>query len=274
MRINKKALFIAVMSVTLAAAAFIIFLNSIYRLPILMYHSIDYTQDKKNKMVVSPEVFEAQMKFLRDRHYNVIPLEKAVGYISQKKRPPAKTLAITIDDGYEDNFKYAYPIFKKYNIPATIFVITGLVGKEGFMDWGQIKELDGSGLVDIESHTKSHKMLTYLDDAAVEEELFDAKRTLEKILGKEVRFLCYPMGRYDERVKAAAKRLGYKAAFATKATRLRPNYDVFEIKRVRISPTAGSLFVFWIKTSGYHTFFRTLPGKHEDLTRVIWKKKS
>lgn len=64
---------------------FKIFLDSIYCLPILMYHRIDYTSDKKDKITVSPDVFARQMKFLHDRKYNVIPLDKAVAYIAGKK---------------------------------------------------------------------------------------------------------------------------------------------------------------------------------------------
>src|SRR3989338_5683866 len=86
-----------------------LFLNSVYRLPILMYHSIDETSDAKNKMTISPLVFEKQMRYLRDHGYNVIALEDAVSYIKDRRRPPPKTVAITIDDGYEDNYRNAYP---------------------------------------------------------------------------------------------------------------------------------------------------------------------
>ena len=81
------------------------------------------------------------------------------------------------------------------------------------------------------------------------------------------------MGSYDERVKTAAKAAGYKAGFATKPTRISPNYDAYEIKRVRISPTANNLFVFWIKVSGYHAFFRIIQNDYKDIPKIIWRKK-
>src|SRR3989338_3649321 len=120
MKISKRKFTIFGISFILAAVAFNIFLNSIYSLPVLMYHSIDYTNDRKDKMVVSPEAFERQMKFLHDGSYNVVPLEKAVEYIKTGKKPPHKTLAITMDDGYYNNYQHAYPVLKKYNIPAAI----------------------------------------------------------------------------------------------------------------------------------------------------------
>ena len=258
MRRNRRFLTICGIFLVVAVFALNVFLNSIYRLPILMYHSFNNTSTKDYKVVVSPEVFEAQIAYLCKAGYDVISLDKAVWYMEQEKRPPRKTVAITIDDGYTNNYTAAYPILKKYNIPVTIFVIVDLIGKEGYMDWGQLKEMSDSGLVDIESHTMSHPWLQYVDDDRLKHELVDSKKTLEEKLGKDIKFVCYPMGGYDERVKSAAKEAGYEAAFATKPRKLFPSYDTYEIKRVRISPTANNIFVFKIKISGYHAFLKTL----------------
>ena len=271
MRLSRRALLVFGAFLIAAAIALNIFFNAIYRLPILMYHSIDYTADKSDRMFVSPQVFEKQMKFLRDRGYNVIPLEEAVGYISRRARPPARTVAITIDDGYENNYKYAYPVLKKYDIPATIFVIVGLVGREGFMNWDQIKELSASGIVDIESHSMTHPWLTGIDDSALRYEMEESRKTLKDVLGKDVKYVCYPMGGYDERVKSAARRAGYEAGFATKPTRLSPNYDVYEIKRVRISSNSNPLFVFAIKISGCHAFLRLIQDDYKNIPTLYRK---
>jgi peptidoglycan/xylan/chitin deacetylase (PgdA/CDA1 family) len=250
------------------------FLDSIYRLPILMYHSIDYAADKGDRMFVSPEAFARQIKFLHDHKYSVISLEKAVSYIENRKRPPAKTVAITFDDGYEDNYRYAYGILKQYDIPATIFVIVDLIGKDGFLNWAEIKEMSDSGLIDIESHTMVHPYLMGVDDDALKKEFRESKRVLEEMTGKDVDFICYPMGVYDERTKREAKEAGYKAAFATKPTRLKPNYDIYEIKRVRISATSNNMFVFMIKISGYHSFFKIYKDENKDFLLRLWKRRS
>ncbi len=270
MRLNKRFLIVIGIFLTIAfALSAKIFLDSIYRLPILMYHSIDYTLDKQNRLVVFPEIFEKQMKYLHDHGYNVVPLDKAVSYIVSAKHPPPKTVALTIDDGYENNYKYAYPILKKYHIPATIFVIINKIGNDkDFMNWNEIKEMSDSGIIDIESHTVSHPWLTSLDDASLKNELIESKRILKEKLGKDINFLCYPMGVYDERVKSATQAAGYKAAFGTKPTRLSPNYDIYEIKRVRISPTANNQFVFAIKLSGYHAFFKIIKNDYKDIPYV------
>lgn len=273
MRIKKRFAIILGIFLIAITISLKLFLDSVYRLPILMYHSIDYTPDSENRMTISPAVFERQMKYLRDNRYNVISLERAVEYIEKRIRPPRKTVAITMDDGYENNYKYAYPILKRYSIPATIFVIVNMVGKEGFMDWDEIKDLSGSGLIGIGSHTMSHLWLTGLDDRTLWEELTNSRRILEERLGKEIEYLCYPMGGYNDHVKSAVKIAGYKAAFATKPTRFSPNYDVYEIKRVRISPTANNLFVFFIKVSGYHAFFRVIQNDYKYTPYLLWKRR-
>jgi len=253
-----KRIALVLILLLVASVATAAFLDSAYRLPIIMYHSINHTSGTTGKTVVSPEALERQMRFLRERKYNVITLAEAVSYLSRKARPPRNTVAITIDDGYEDNFMYAYPILKKYRIPATIFIIVGHVGNAGFMRWDQIKEMSNSGLIDIESHTVHHPWLTGLGAQDLEQEMSESRKILEGNLGKKIRFLCYPMGCFNERVKQAAKNAGYEAAFGTKQTRLSANYDLYEIKRVRVSPTANNLFVFWIKLCGYHAFFKAM----------------
>jgi peptidoglycan/xylan/chitin deacetylase (PgdA/CDA1 family) len=275
MRLNKRSL-VAIGACALALALLVygaaIFLESVRQLPILMYHSINYDKDKNERTVVLPEVFAKQMKYLHDNAYDVIPLGRAVWYIDRKMRPPKKTVAITLDDGLSDNYKYAYPVLKQYNIPGTIFVITDLIGKPGYLTAEEIREMDRSGLVDIESHTKSHRWLTGLDDETLRDELTLSKKVLEKMLDRRVHFLCYPMGGYDERVKSAAAAAGYMAAFATKPRSFIPESDLYAIKRVKISPRADNLLVFRIKISGYHTFFRVLSGRYKSIPGRLWKR--
>ncbi|MFA4982563.1 MAG: polysaccharide deacetylase family protein [Candidatus Omnitrophota bacterium] len=256
---NKKRMLAAIVIIIIALSVSLqVFLNKAYRVPILMYHSVDYAIDKENRMFVSPEAFDRQMKFLRSRNYNVVTLEEAVEYLAENKTPPPRTVAITMDDGFADNYKYAYPVLKRYKIPATMFVVAGFAGREDRLSWPEIKEMSDSGVIDIESHTMLHPFLTGIDDNALKNELEDSKRILEEKLGKKVKFICYPMGVYDERVKSAAKKAGYEAGFATKPTEFTHEADIFAIKRIRISSTADNLFVFWIKVSGYHEFFKVM----------------
>ncbi len=268
--------FVIALGIFAIAAAIVLslFLNSIYRLPILMYHAVDEVSGPRNRLVVPPEIFANQMRYLHERGYAVVTLDEAVSYITQNRRLPRKTVAITFDDGYENNYTYAYPVLVKYHIPAAIFVIVRLVGTEGFLTWDQIREMSRSGIVNIESHSTSHLWLTGLDARKLKEELESSRKVLEDALNKKVRYLCYPMGGYDERVKSAAREAGYSAAFATKPKTLLRAPDLYAIDRVKISLSSDNPFVFAIKVSGYHAFFRTFKDDYGEIAKKLWKKRS
>lgn len=240
---------------TALAAAGIVFLNSIYRVPVLMYHSID-GRHKETKLSVSPESFERQMAFLRTHRYNVVGLDTVARYLQKKEPIPPKTVAITFDDGFYNNYQYAYPILKKYGIPATVFMITDNIGKPGWLGMAELKEMADSGLITVGSHTVSHPWLPSLGTKALTRELVQSKETLERALGKEVDDLCYPMGAHDDRVERLSAQSGYHCAVATNPGKRAPSDDIFAIKRIKISRTSDNLFVFWLETSGYYLWYK------------------
>ena len=251
----KKRSIIVLVSVIVLTAAAAALSKAAYVVPVLMYHSIDYSE-KTTKLSVSPENFERQMEFLRKSKYNVVGLDKLIPYIKKKEKIPPKTVAITFDDGYYNNYRYAFPVLKKYNLPATIFVIVNKIGKEGWVDWGQLKEMADSGIILIGSHTKSHLWLPSLGQKRLEEELAGSKKILEDRLRLKANLLSYPIGAFDERVKEAAKAAGYILAVTTNPGRFRPADDVYAVKRIKISRTSDNLFVFWFETSGYYTWIK------------------
>ncbi len=224
-----------------------------YVVPVIMYHSID--ENTSSALSVSPKSFARQMKFLKDFGYNVISLEELIGYIRDKKPLKAKTIAITFDDGYKNNYTDAYPALKRYNLPTTIFVIVDNVGKEGFLNWNDIKEMSLNNIT-IGSHTLKHAYLTSLDFKSLDNELMLSKRILEEKIGKRVSVMSYPLGGFNEAVKEAVKRAGYIGACATNPGKKYPNNDIYALKRIRISKTSDNLFVFWIETSGFYTWIK------------------
>lgn len=232
-----------------------LFLKNTYVIPVIMYHSIDYN-DKLTKLSVSPESFARQMEFLSKHHYNVVGLDKVASYLEKKEKVPPKTVAITFDDGFYNNYKYAYPVLKKYNLPATIFIITGWVGKPGYVGWNELREMADSGLITIGSHTKSHLWLPAMGTRFLKKELEESKEILEQKLNRKVDTFCYPVGAFDKRVKDAVKKAGYVCAAATNPGRFAPSDDIYEIKRIKISRTSDNLFVFWIETSGWYTWIK------------------
>lgn len=225
-----------------------------YVAPILMYHSVD-NKAGVSKLSVYPEGFRRQMLFLKKHRYNVVKLEDLPD-LMKKGRLPHKTIAITFDDGYENNYTYAYPVLKEYGIPATIFIVPALVGIEGYLAWDQIVEMSESGVVSIGSHTMSHAWLPDLPEPRLDAEIFDSKRAIESHLRKKVYSFSYPLGGFNSHVRDKVIKAGYKIAVATNPGKHYPKHDLFAMKRLRISKTSDNLLVFWIEISGFYTWIK------------------
>ena len=117
----------------------------------LMYHGID---DKPGKEGIFVDEFEEQMKLIKDKTSFKLEELKKVNY-----KLPENSILVTFDDGYKNNYTLAYPILKKYNIKATIFLNTRYVGNNAdYLSWENIKEMYESGLVDFQMHTHSHDL--------------------------------------------------------------------------------------------------------------------
>ena len=252
---KRKIMRIALAILIVVVVVFVIFLKTAYVPPVLMYHSID-DRSQETKLSVSPESFARQMEFLKRHNYNVMKVEDLAAYVRDGRKLPPKSMAITFDDGFYNNYKYAYPVLKKYAIPATIYVIVGKIGEPGYLDWPELKEMSDSDVITIGSHTVSHLWLPTMGTEKLKDELARSKEILERHLGKPVNEFCYPIGAHDERVEKATKEAGYTCAVATNPGRFEPADDIYALKRVRISRTSDNLFVFWIETSGYYTWIK------------------
>ncbi|MCA0243840.1 MAG: polysaccharide deacetylase family protein [Proteobacteria bacterium] len=184
--------------------------------PILCYHRLG---PGNAKMVVSPAAFEAQMAWLVRNGYRVVRLADLAGFLAGRKALPARSVVISFDDGYESVYRHAYPVLKKYRLPATVFVYTDFLGGGDALTWAQLQEMQASGLVDVQSHSKSHRNLIErrageTDEryrAALDTEMRAPRELLERRLPPlKVRQLAYPFGDANEAVLEAAARNGYE----------------------------------------------------------------
>lgn len=133
-------------------------------------------------------------------------------------RTDKKVNSITFDDGYMEVYQIAYPYLLEKKIPFTIFVITDLIGTDGYLGEEQLRELLGSGLCTIGSHTCSHSMMRFLNEEDCFKELKDSKLRLEQITGRPVEIIAYPYGSVyacSMREQYLAKKAGYKLALST-----------------------------------------------------------
>ncbi|MFA6216864.1 MAG: polysaccharide deacetylase family protein [Candidatus Omnitrophota bacterium] len=247
-----------IIGVVAAAVIFLVnYARHNYVLPILMYHSVKQKVPPGNRLTVSSGTFERQMEFLKRNRYAVVPLEEAVRLVKDKQAPPARTVAITFDDGYGDNYTEAFPILKKYNLLATIFIIVNEIGQPGMLTWEQIHIMQDSGLISFGSHTLNHPYLVKIDSLeALKSELFDSKKIMEKELSRPVNTFCYPSGRFNQKVRQVVVDAGYTAAVASNPGKNFPSDDIFALKRLRISENSSNLFIFWVESSGYYNMMR------------------
>ncbi len=180
---------------------------------ILMYHQVDdHPPLKQLRFTVLPSVFEQQVSFLLDRGYTFVTVDKALKLFTASSTPPDKTLVLTFDDGYRSFYTHVFPILKKYNIPATEYVITQDIGKHGSLTWAMIRELENSGLVEIGSHTVNHVSLKSISAEKQRYQLEQSKTILEKELRVPITTVAYPFGLYNETTKEIAEEAGYRGA--------------------------------------------------------------
>ena len=264
---SKRKIKATVFGIIFLAVLFLIgFIRGQYVAPIIMYHSVNPDAVAENRLAVPTEAFERQMRFLKEHHYNVLSLESLAGLIKEKKKIPRKSIAITFDDGYKDNYIYAFPILKKYNLPATMFIIVDEVGRPQAdrLSWDEIKTMQDSGIITFGSHTLGHEHLPDIkSEQDLKKQIFDSMGILEEKLNKKITIFSYPNGGFNDRVRRIVIDAGYKLAVATNPGKKFANDDIFALKRLRISANCNNLFVFWVETSGYYNFMREHRQRHK-----------
>lgn len=201
-------------------------------IPILCYHNFNPT--RPGSMNLTPDRLESQIKWLKDNGFTIIPLKEAVEYLQGKRASlPPKSVVITADDGWQSDYTYLYPIAKKYNIPVTLFIYPQTIsqGKHA-LTWNELKELQKTGLFDIQGHTYWHpnfkqekkKMTPAEYEKFVKAQLGDSKKILEEKLGTPITFLAWPFGIYDDYLEQAAANAGYEMAFSIDARKANRSY--------------------------------------------------
>ena len=256
MKLRRKLLITIVPIIVFLGFFYFLWLSPKYVVPILMYHHFGYDD---NSLYVTPGNFAKQMEYIKSNGYNVISLDELVEGIKNKRKFEQKTLVITIDDGYEDNYIYAYPILKKYGYPATIFIITNYIGRKNeHLTWVQIRSMLKDNIF-FEGHTKNH---IYLPEIEKEEILWDetagCKKMIEDKLKTSVNYFCYPIGGFTEEIKTILKKAGYKGACTTNRGFVDLNMDIYELKRIKVTNSdTNKPFHFWAKLSGYYNLFRS-----------------
>ncbi len=226
-----KRLLIFLVIFLAAATSYIswIFQQDADGVPILSYHQVNDIDKNANTLTV--EQFDAQMKYLVDNGYNVITPDELLDNWNGGGNLPQNPVIITFDDGHIDIYKNVFPILQKYNLRATFFVVTDYVNLyPNHVTWNQLREMQSSGLADIESHTLSHKLIPdiYSRDK-LWDQIYGSKQAIEWYLKKPANFIAYPNGKYTVEAEEMSKQVGYRAGFTNEyeLAKNEPNNYVF-----------------------------------------------
>lgn len=229
------------------------------RISILMYHQVgEFTPMKAHRAnYCDHRRFAAQMGFLRRFGYPVLGLDDALRLLVGNHPIPPRAVVLTFDDAYANFRDYALPILKRHGFPATVYAISGYLGRNA--DWfakdpgrpvprlmtgEELRGVRAQG-ISIGSHSAGHARLGEADIETQRRELGDSKSALEDLLGEEIRHLCYPFGSFNLETVQAAQEAGYASATTCLRGPAQPCDHPLVLPRKGISFGDNLLGYFW-----------------------------
>jgi len=209
------------------------------KVPILIYHSVRPHTSNQSPLQkyydVAPEQFIRQMQYLQDRGYVVIGLDYLATALEQNITLPAKSVVLTFDDGWRNQYAWAFPILRKYGYTATFFIFTNPIGQDYFLTWDQVRVMNNAGMT-IGGHTESHPYLAdILDPNMLREEIAGGKRIIEDQIGQKIDLFAYPYGYYMDKIIGVVKDAGYRVARGTHKGIEHSRDDLFKLSGVEVT---------------------------------------
>lgn len=248
---------------------------------ILAYHSIHPT--RLDTLALHPDEFYRQMKWLASLGWQGVSLAEYVRLTSQPNGESLKIFAVTFDDGYADNLKYALPVLKEFNFNATIFVVVDRIGTDiihetkwlslypnvsrsdyRYLNWNEVNELLDAGM-EIGAHTCTHVLLDEVNYQTRFAEIADCRTKLEQTIATPIVSFCYPKGQYNKQTLEIVKASGYNQAVVTpnKIKRFKQP-DVYQLRRIGVYHN-DNLFRFRLKCLPVFDMIRMLRSYHSIL---------
>lgn len=244
-------------------------------LPVLMYHHIS---PKPGLVTCSPEHFRTHMQWLAENGWKTLSTDE-FAQILATGRVPKKSVLLTFDDGYLDNWVYAHPVLKEFGQRATLFLITGWIGAgavrphagqpdvpgvpthseamaaaatgkldEAFLRWSEVEAMRDAGTFDFHSHTHTHSRWDQKiadqgeRDQALADDLAASRTTLAARLGVDSPHLCWPQGYYDAAYQRVARAAGFTHLYTTEHGVVRRNVDSGRIPRLVVKDKPAKWF--------------------------------
>ncbi|MCU0842821.1 MAG: polysaccharide deacetylase family protein [Thiobacillaceae bacterium] len=224
---------------------------SVARIPVLMYHRVGEAHNAwEARYAISPAGFAAHMRTLHRRGFRAVAIDDLVAWLEGRTALPEGAFLLTFDDGFRGVREHALPVLEELGWPCTVFLVSDLIGGQDvwtqksnpsgqtypLLDADEIRDMQNRGCT-FHSHTRSHASLPSLDDAALADQLRGSREALAALLGHAVEYIAYPFGHRDDRVEAATRSAGYRAAFSTQPGFNRPDVNPFRIRRMDVYGT-------------------------------------
>lgn len=210
------------------------------KVPIIMYHSMLKEQKRLGKYVISPDTFEGDLKYLQKNGYQTVTVRDLVDYVKSQKPLPEKPVMLTFDDGYYNNFVYAYPLAKKYNakiVIAPIGYYTDLFTKNdadhpnySHLTWTEISEMMASGLVEFQNHSynlhstkgrigaqKLRRESTAAYTSMLQKDVGKMQSEMKEKTGYMPIAFVYPFGASSKESNPILKRMGFQATLVCRS---------------------------------------------------------
>jgi peptidoglycan/xylan/chitin deacetylase (PgdA/CDA1 family) len=206
--------------------------------PVVTYHHIQPMKmaDLLGHAVLTAdsELFDKQIQYLKDNGYTGIAAQDLVEALINKTQLPEKSIVVTIDDGYEDNYTYAFMTAKKHEFLMNFMISTDLIDTPGYMKWEHLHELAQSSYARLYNHTSTHAPLGLLNKDQITAEVAGANADLQTRLNVHNTIVTYPYGSYDNEAIVTLKELGMTGAFSTDHGSEHCLSTIMRLPRIRI----------------------------------------
>lgn len=218
-------------------------MNTVTRVPVLMYHRVGMANNPwEARYAIRPADFIDHMETLARKGYRAVSADALVDWLEGGPPLPTGAFVLTFDDGFRGVREHALPVLEQMDWPFTVFLVSDLIGGKDvwtrafnpdgvtypLLDEDEIRDMLERG-VSFHSHTRSHADLPTLNNTQLADQLASPRETLAKLVGHNVPYIAYPFGHVDERVEAATRAAGYRAAFSTQ-----PGFNRRDVNRYRI----------------------------------------
>jgi len=247
-------------------------------IPVLMYHHVC---PNPGTVTIAPGTFEKQMQWLASHDYTTLTADTLLGFLRGERSVPERSVVLTFDDGYLDNYVHAFPILQRFGLHAIIFIVTGWIGDgpvrvdagtpnhrackaaiaggradEVMLRWAEIEHMEASGAVEVHSHTHTHIRWDkqFPDKAqrldALQADLKSARHILRQQLGRPTVHLCWPWGRIEPGYRELAERVGFQAQYTVAKGVNAAGTDPARIARMVVKDRAGRWFANRLRIYG------------------------